>query len=140
MDPPFSVQLGVRSYELDMQGHVNGAVFVQYADHVLWACLRAAGLDPYRLLETGVGPVNLETNVRFLHELRGGDDVVVSCTFEWGDGKTFRITRTFVDQRGDPVAVVTSVTGLLDLAARKLVADPAERWRALAAEPQLLGL
>jgi acyl-CoA thioester hydrolase len=140
MELPFTLPIGVRSYELDPQGHVNGAVYVQYADHALWECFRAAGLDPNRLLQTGVGPVNLETNIRFLRELRGGDGVIVSCIFEWGEGKTFRIVREFVNHAGEPVATVTTVTGLLDLTQRKLVANPAERCQALAERPTLLGL
>ena len=43
------------------------------------------------MLASGVGPVNLETNIRYQNELRGGDEVDVSCAFLWGDGKTFRV-------------------------------------------------
>lgn len=138
--PTFSVPIGVRSYELDPQGHVNGAVYVQYADHALFECSRAAGVEPDDLLATGVGPVNLETTIRFRRELRGGDEVIVSCAFEWGSGKTFRVVRELVDGAGEPVATVATVTGLLDLAQRRLVPDPAARWRALARRPELLGL
>lgn len=140
MDAPFSVSLGVRSYELDPQGHVNGAVYVQYADHALWECVRAAGIDPGRMPETGVGPVNLETHIRFVRELRAGDEVTVSCAFEWSDGRTFRVVREFHDRAGRLVAHVTTVTGLLDLTVRRLVDDPARRWRSLAERPHLLGL
>lgn len=140
MEMRFSVRMGVRSYELDPQGHVNGAVYANYADHAFFECARAAGVDPYRLLASGVGPVNLETLIRFLHELRGGDEVLVSCGFEWGTGKTYRVVRELTRPGGEPVARVTSVCGLLDLERRTLVAHPAERWRALAERPHLLGL
>lgn len=139
MTAAFSVTLAVRSYELDPQGHVNGAVYVQYADHALWEHLRAAGLHPDRLLATGVGPVSLETTVRYHRELRGGDEVAVTSAIEWGDGKTFRVVRELRCD-GELAATVTTVTGLLDLAARRLVDDPADRWRALARQPALLGL
>jgi acyl-CoA thioester hydrolase len=33
---PFRVRLEVRSYELDMQGHVTTAAYLQYADHARW--------------------------------------------------------------------------------------------------------
>lgn len=93
MDDAFAVKIGVRASDLDTQGHVNGAVYVEYADHARWECLRAAGVSPEGLLQTGVGPVNLETNVRFLRELRSGDEVTVSCTFVWDEGKTFRVVQ-----------------------------------------------
>ncbi len=41
---------------------------------------------------------------------------------------------------GTVAAEVTHVSGLLDLKARRLVADPAARWRERAGRPELLGL
>jgi acyl-CoA thioester hydrolase len=140
MSTPFSVVLTVRSYELDPQGHVNGAVYLQYADHAFYECFRAAGAEPDDLLAGGVGPVNLEARVRFLRELRGGDEVLVSCDFVWGDGRTFQVVRELATPGGQPVAEVTTVTGLLDLNQRRLVSDPADRLRSLARNPALLGL
>jgi acyl-CoA thioester hydrolase len=136
----FAIPIEVRSYELDPQGHVNGAVYVQYADHALYACVRAAGVDTDELVRGGLGPVNVETTIRYHRELRGGDEVTVSCAFEWGEGRTFRVHREFRDRAGALVAEVSTVTGLLDLRTRRLVPDPAARWRAVADAPEILGL
>lgn len=137
---PFSVRITVRGYELDTQGHLNQAVYLQYAEHARWEGLRAAGLTQDGLIASGVGPVALETTIRYLRELRGGDEVDVSLAFEWGTGKTFRIVQIFTRADGAPVAELFSVGGLLDLAARKLVAEPGERFRAMASAPEILGL
>ncbi|MGW0191512.1 acyl-CoA thioesterase [Streptomyces sp. NPDC003362] len=136
----FSVRLTVRSYEIDTQGHVNGAVYHQYADHARAECLRAAGVSLRDLLATGVGPVTLENTVRYHHELRAGDTVDVTCDFVWGDGKTSRVVQRFLRPDGTLVAEVTGTGGLLDLQERRLVSDPGERWRALAAHPEVLNL
>jgi acyl-CoA thioester hydrolase len=137
----FTVPITVRGYELDTQGHLNSSVYLQYGDHARWECLRAAGISIDRMLATGVGPVTLETTIRFRHELRGGDRVGVSCAFVWGDRRTFEI-RQEIRRDGDRVlaAELTSAGGLLDLDARRLVEDPAAHWRALATAPHLLGL
>src|SRR5690348_851196 len=66
---PFQVRLAVRSYELDTQGHVTTAAYLQYADHTRWKLLEAAGVDVEEMRRTGVGPVTLETTVRFVREL-----------------------------------------------------------------------
>ncbi|MEV6971283.1 acyl-CoA thioesterase [Hamadaea sp. NPDC051192] len=137
---PFLVQVTVRGYELDTQGHLNQAVYLQYGEHARWECLRAAGLSQDRLIASGVGPVALEVTVRYLRELRGGDVVDVTCEFEWGEGKTFRIRQDLRRPDGTPVAELTGVGGLLDLTARRLVTDPAGRFRALATKPELMGL
>ena len=93
MTETFRVRIAVRGYELDSNGHLNWAHYLHYAEHARWECLRAAGLSLDKLVASGAGPVNLDANVRFLRELRDGDEVTVSCAYTWGEGKTFRISR-----------------------------------------------
>lgn len=136
---PFTTRIVVRGYELDTQGHLNQAVYLQYAEHARWECLRAAGVAQDALLATGVGPVALETTIRYLRELRGGDEVDVSCAFVYEDGhKTFRIVQHVTKADGTPAAEITAVGGLLDLASRRLVADPRGHLRTLATRPDLI--
>lgn len=134
----FSVPLTVRSYELDALGHVNQAVYHQYAEHARSEFLLAAGLRPDKLLAARVGPVVLETTIKYRRELRGGDQVTVSCGIVWGTGKTFRIRQEIVRTDGTVSAEIAVTGGLLDLDARRLLDDPAGRLRGLAAEPGLL--
>jgi acyl-CoA thioester hydrolase len=137
----FSVRVSVRAYEIDGNGHVNGVVYLQYAEHSRWEFLRAAGVDQGKLAALGVGPVFLETVIRYHGELFYPDTVDVSCEMSWGAGKTFRVPqqlRRAAD--GTLVAEVTSVGGLMDLQTRRLVPEPAERYRAIATAPEVLGL
>jgi acyl-CoA thioester hydrolase len=135
----FQVWITVRGYELDTQGHLNQAVYLQYAEHARWELLRAAGISQDRLLATGIGPVALETTIRYKQELRGGDEVAVSCAFNWGDGKTFRLTQEFRRPDGALSAELTAVGGLLDLRERRLVPEPRKHLLALATVPELIG-
>ncbi|WP_069885348.1 acyl-CoA thioesterase [Streptomyces luteocolor] len=140
MAEPFSVSVGVRGYETDSQGHLNQAVYLQYAEHARWSLLRAAGIEQTDLLDKGVGPVVLENTVRYLRELRAGDETTVSCAFVWGERKTFGVEQTITRADGTVAATISSVGGLLDLKERRMVADPREYFRALAADPAALGL
>lgn len=135
----FTVRITVRGYELDTQGHLNQAVYLQYAEHARWELLRAAGITQDALIDSGVGPVALETTIRYLRELRGGDEVDVSCGISWGEGRTFRVLQDFRLADGTLVAELVGVVGLIDLAGRRLVKDPRDRLRALASAPELLG-
>ncbi|MER5562354.1 MULTISPECIES: thioesterase family protein [unclassified Streptomyces] len=138
---PFTVRIVVRGYETDAQGHLNQSVYLQYAEHGRWCALEHGGIRQSDLLAKGVGPVTMETTIRYRRELRAGDEVDVSCAFAWGEGKSFRIEQTIrrVDD-GTLAAEVTAVCGILDLAERKLVPDPRDVFLALASDTAVFGL
>ncbi|MFC8343813.1 acyl-CoA thioesterase [Streptomyces sp. NPDC057280] len=140
MTEPFAVPVTVRGYETDVQGHLNQSVYLNYAEHARWSLLRAAGITQAGLIGSGVGPVALETTIRYRRELLAGDEVVVSCAFEWGEGKTFRIHQTIRKTDGTVAAEITAVGGLMDLKERRLVTDPRKYFKELAADPALFGL
>ncbi len=137
---PFRVRIPIRVSDLDPQLHVTGSAYQQFADHARFACVTEAGVSVPDFLAAGVGPVNLELNVRYLRELRANDTVEVDCRWEWGQGKTYRVEHTLTRGDGEVAATVSYVSGLLDLRTRKLVADPARVWAEHARDPALLGL
>ncbi|WEV27391.1 acyl-CoA thioesterase [Streptomyces sp. 71268] len=137
---PITVPITVRGYETDSQGHLNMSVYIQYAEHARWGLFQAAGLTQAALLKAGVGPVNLETNIKYLRELRAGDEVEVSCAVVWGERKTFGIEQTITKRDGAVAAELRSVVGMLDLAERRMVADPRGCLRDLGADPKILDL
>ncbi|WP_225830688.1 thioesterase family protein [Streptomyces sp. NK08204] len=140
MAEPYSVRVTVRGYETDTQGHLNQAVYLNYAEHARWSLLQAAGISQRGLTGQGVGPVALETTISYRRELVAGDEVDVTCAFEWRGGKTFRIHQQVVKTDGTLAAEISAVCGLLDLKARKLVADPAAAFKELTTDPALFGL
>ncbi|MFJ4621947.1 acyl-CoA thioesterase [Streptomyces sp. NPDC088812] len=140
MSEPFSVRVTVRGYETDVQGHLNQAVYLNYAEHARWSLLRAAGITQAGLIGRGIGPVALETTIRYRRELLAGDEVDVTCAFAWGEGKTFTIEQTVRKADGTVAAELTAVGGLLDLEKRRLVAHPREYFNELASDPSLFGL
>ena len=140
MSDEFFVRVRVRGYEIDTQGHLNWAQYLHYAEHARWEYLAAAGITQEGLLATGIGPAALDVQVRFRRELHGGDEIDVGCAFEFGAGKTFQVRQDFRRADGLLAADLTSMSGLIDLAERKLVANPAGRLRELAADPSVLGL
>ncbi|MFF4500669.1 acyl-CoA thioesterase [Streptomyces sp. NPDC001401] len=140
MSDLFTVRVTVRAYETDAQGHLNGNIYLQHAEHARWELLRAAGIEQNALLAKGVGPINLESTIRYRREVVAGDEVDITCAFIFGEGKSFRVEQTFSLPDGTLVAEVFNVGGLLDLKARKLVADPAEYFRSVATDPGVFGL
>lgn len=140
MDKPFSVRVTVRVYETDAQGHLNGNVYLQHAEHARWELLRAAGIGQGALLAQNVLPVNLETTIRYHREVLADDDIDITCAFAFGEGKSFRVEQSFHRPDDTLVATVSNVGGLLDLRERKLVHSPREHFRTMASDPSVLGL
>lgn len=136
----FSVPITVRGYELDTQGHLNQAVYIQYSEHARWELLAAAGIQQNALVESGIGPVALEVNAKYLRELRGGEQVDVTCEFAWTEGKVFQIKQQIVKKDGTVCADIVVTGGIMDLRARKLVPNPGERIAALASDKAVLGI
>lgn len=120
----FRIHLPVRSYELDSLGHVNHAVYHQYAEVGRMSGFRAAGIDWDTMIAGGAAAVLLSTTVQFRRELRGADEVDVTCQVKFGTGKTFEVNSDIIKADGTVAAEVFCVLGLMDLSARKLFADP----------------
>ena len=91
MTERFTTRVVARGYEVDANGHVAGTVLLQYSQHARWECLHAAGVDQRALNDAGLGAVSLEERIRFHREVRAGDVIDVSCSYIWGEGKTFRV-------------------------------------------------
>ncbi|WP_411121975.1 acyl-CoA thioesterase [Streptomyces sp. x-19] len=138
---PFTVPITVRGYETDTQGHLNQSVYLQYAEHARWSLLQASGIPQRALVARGIGPVTVETTIRYLRELHAGDEVEVSCRFVWGERKTFVIEQSVHrTDDGTLAAEIRAVCGILDLTERRLVKDPRTALGELATDPALLGL
>lgn len=135
----FAVRVGVRSYEIDVNGHVNHANYHRYAEHARTEHLSAAGCSIGRFTENGLGIVLLETTCRFLRELRYGDEVEIDSRLTFGEGRTFRMEHTLRRVADGVVAAEIGCTmGLLDAAARRLVPGPRARLLDLATHPELI--
>jgi acyl-CoA thioester hydrolase len=119
------MRLEVRGYELDALGHVNHAVYHQYAEVARTKGFLVAGCD-WDLLYTKrrTAPVLLSTTVNFRRELRDQEEFDVSCAAKFGDGKTFTLEQLITKADGTLSAEVYCVMGMMDLDARKLHADP----------------
>ena len=140
MTLPYRTSISVRLFDCDAQGHLSGAAYLNYASHALWSCVRAAGVDVEQMLRDGLGPVHLETKIRYLREFRCGDEIDVTCDLTFDGSKVYRVMSEFMSAARDLGAAVESVCGLLDLSTRRLHGNPAEQWRQRAARPEMLGL
>ncbi|RLK54239.1 acyl-CoA thioesterase [Actinokineospora cianjurensis] len=120
----WTTPITVRSYELDALGHLNHAVYHQYAEVARVQGFAAAGCEWDGLIKAGTAPVLLQSTINFRRELRAGDTVHVDLVLKFSAGKTFHADSTITKLDGTVSAEITCLLGLMDLTARKLVADP----------------
>lgn len=79
--------LTVRGYELDSFGHVNNAVYLQYAEAAKWDFFRKCGALAH-LQEQKLFPVILENNIRYMNELKHMEEVLVTTEWEFSQNIT----------------------------------------------------
>ena len=120
----FRIPIVVRSYELDALGHVNHAVYHQYAEVARMSGFTAAGCDWDGLMDDRIAAALLSTTVNFRGELRAGERIEVTCQVKFGTGKSFNIDSMIIKEDGTVAAEVYCIVGLMDLDTRKLVPDP----------------
>jgi acyl-CoA thioester hydrolase len=133
-----SIRISVRSFELDALGHVNQAVYHQYAELARQAAVEEAGGYFDELVASGIAPVLLESQISFRRELRGRDVVDVSCDTKFGTGKTFRMEQLITKLDGTLAAEISCTLGMMDLRVRKLVADPRAALEAVGVDVRIM--
>ncbi len=74
----FTQSLKVRSYELDAQGHVNYAVYLNYLEYARVAALDQAGLGFDDYIKRGIYIVIVEVKIKYLAPATLGDELEIT--------------------------------------------------------------
>lgn len=123
-----SYPMMIRESHIDTFGHVNNATYLQMMEEARWQMIteRGYGLDKVR--ESQQGPVILEVNLKFLHELRLREKINIQTELIEYKGKIGKLRQTVVKEDNEVAADATFVFGLFDLKVRKLI-DPTAAWK-----------
>mgnify|MGYP000335997288 CR=1 FL=1 len=78
----FDLALSVRDYELDLQGIVNNAVYLNYLEHARHEFIKSKGLDFNRLHHEGYDAVVVRSEIDYKKSLKSGDEFVVRTGVE----------------------------------------------------------
>ena len=74
----FTHSLKVRSYELDSQGHVNYAVYLNYLEYARVTALEQAGLRFDDYINRGINIVIVEVKIKYLAPATLGDELEIT--------------------------------------------------------------
>ncbi|TCP53937.1 thioesterase-3 [Tumebacillus sp. BK434] len=114
-----SLDIVVRSTEIDVNGHVNNAKYLEYLEWGREEWYEQAGLHYDVFTELGVQTVTVNININYRQECKQGDRLTITTTPERMGNSSYSLKQEIHNQRGERVAdaVVTSVA--MDIASRK---------------------
>ena len=123
----FYYDLLIREHHLDSYGHVNNATYLEIFEEARWEVVTERGYGYNKVHETGLGPVILEINIKFLKEVTLREKVKISVEAEPFNGKVAWIKQKLLKEDGSIGSEIALLYGFFDLNNRKLVV-PTTEW------------
>ncbi|WP_219838616.1 thioesterase family protein [Paenibacillus sp. R14(2021)] len=113
------LEITVRSTEIDVNGHVNNAKYLEYLEWSREEWYEQSGLPYGAFLGMGIQTVTVNININYRKECRQGDLLNVTTEAESAGRTSFVLKQAIVNQHGELCADarVTSVT--MDAGSRK---------------------
>ena len=116
----------IKEIHLDFYGHVNNSTYLILFEEARWDFITRNGYGYQKIMETGIGPVILEVNVKYQKELRLREEIVIESSTLSYEKKICRMQQRML--RGHEVCCSAEFTvALFDLKARKLLL-PTQDW------------
>ena len=123
----YKYELTIKESHLDTFGHVNNATYLQLYEEARWEFITDNGYGLSKIKSTGLGPVILEINIRFMKELRLREQIVIHSQTTEYSGKIGTIKQWITNDEGKICSTVEMKISLFDTVKRKIV-EPTEAW------------
>jgi len=78
----FQLDFTVRDYELDMEGVVNNAQYLNYLEHARHEFLKTLNIDFSKLVESGLNLIVVRSEVDYKAPLKSGMEFTIKTRFE----------------------------------------------------------
>ncbi|MCB0516783.1 MAG: acyl-CoA thioesterase [Chitinophagales bacterium] len=123
----FTYEMTIKEFHLDTFGHVNNATYLQIYEEARWQFITEKGYGLQKILQTGLGPVIVEINMRFIKELRLREKITIHSQTGDYNGRIGTIKQWITDREGNICSDIALKVGLFDTRQRKLV-EPTQEW------------
>lgn len=123
----FQYPLMIKEQHLDTFGHVNNATYLVILEEARWDLITARGFGLKTIQKSGLGPVILEFNMKFMKELRLRQSILIETELESYKGKIAVLRQNILNEKGEICFEGRMTFGLFDTKERKLV-DPTSEW------------
>jgi len=112
---------------LDSFGHLNNARYFELLEQARWDLITERGFGIDTIRRTSTGPVVLEVQLRFRHELSPRERIVIRSELASYEGKVGTIRQEMIKPDGTVAAEALFTFGLFDMKRRKLI-EPTPGW------------
>jgi acyl-CoA thioester hydrolase len=137
-DAPFERTYHTRWGDLDSNGHMANAAFLDVCVDVRFAFFASQGFSLARFAELALGPVIFRDEIDYFREFRLLDPMRITLALAGAaeDGSHFRLLNEYFREDGRLAARLLTTGAWMDLRARKLTRPPTELTSALRAMPR----
>ncbi|MDA8562139.1 acyl-CoA thioesterase [Gammaproteobacteria bacterium] len=122
----FSYPILIKENHLDMFGHVNNATYLELLEEARWDIITKNGYGLSIIQKTGIGPIILEINIKFLNEIKLRENIIINTKLISYEGKKIILEQQIL--RNEELCSIAEFTiALFDIKHRKLV-SPTPEW------------
>lgn len=128
MNKVFEFPFTVSGVDLDVFGHVNNAIYLEYFEKARWDFIEKGGYGLDLIQKEKKGPVILELNLKFKKEIINRDKIMILSKYK--EMKNSLVMVLYQEMRKDDGSLAASLelsVGLMDLVLRKLI-KPTNHW------------
>jgi acyl-CoA thioester hydrolase len=128
----------IRWSDLDANGHVNYAAYIDAAGDLRYRFFTQHGFPPEKFAELGMGPIYTAIHAQFLREVRMGETVTVTYALAGlsAQGGRWKVHHDVLKSNGKRAVSIDIEGALLDLTSRKSALPPTELKRVFGLVPR----
>ena len=115
----FRYEVKINESHLDVFGHVNNAVYAQLYDQARWDFITENGMGLEFIESSGIGPIVLEMNIKFLKEVRNREILTITSQVISIVRSRMIIEQQMINQKGDVVSTGQFICVIFDLKKRR---------------------
>ena len=128
MASSFTYELIIKEHHLDSYRHVNNATYLSLYEEARWEVCTQRGYSYKEIHESGLGPIILGVEVKFLKELKLREKIDITFEVVSYEGKLFKLKQQMIKADGKVASEAIFTGGFFDLKQRKLIL-PNEQWQ-----------
>lgn len=137
-EAPFSITTLAGWAEMDANAHMANIAYLSKCVDCRMTFFKQNGFPVTEFAKRRIGPVVRRDELEYFREVALLEPITITLQLDGqaADGSRFRLINEVLRADGKPAARVASEGGWLDLAARKLIAPPADLFAAMNAMPR----